>query len=231
MNLPREAPMLRALCLLALGCLPNLARADWLIEVGGLTCAGCEASVVQALQAVPNVRGVQASFATASACVVAAEVDEPTLIAALSGAGFTATSVRTIEACPSTATRRPSAWQEAVGLDVHTISTGARVKLADHLPADRFTIIDFSAPWCGPCHVLAKELTAWLRTHEGVSVRVIDLDAPTASASFDLPVARQLLAFAPGLPHLLVFAPGGKRLYEGGVLDEALAAIEAARRP
>ena len=67
-----------------------------------------------------------------------------------------------------------------------------------------------------------------MKAHPDIAVRAISLgDDP--KASFELPVAKQHLAFAPGIPWFVVYAPNGKKIYEGGELEKAFSKIGKSR--
>ncbi len=67
------------------------------LSIGGMSCAGCVASVEEALQAVPGVEEATVSFAEHSA-QVRGQVEADALIAAVAGAGYQATLIRDLEA-------------------------------------------------------------------------------------------------------------------------------------
>ena len=147
------------------------------------------------------------------------------------GAGYEIGSIEAVDACPPGVDGRgkPSPWSDTHGLDVRIVSTGDKIALKDQRVDGKFTIVDFGASWCGPCHLLAKRVAAYMKTHDDVAVRAVELEGATPEASFALPVARQHLSFAPGLPWVIAFAPSGRKIYEGGDVDALLAAIDAAR--
>jgi copper chaperone len=60
------------------------------IDVGGMTCAGCVASVTRVLKAVPGVGDVSVALNPGTATVVydAARTDVPALKAAIEDAGY-----------------------------------------------------------------------------------------------------------------------------------------------
>ena len=136
------------------------------------------------------------------------------------------------EVCPtadSTKSRSSrDVWQDTSGIDVLTVSNGDEFAYKEKVVPGKFTIFDFGASWCGPCYIAAQRLRVELETHTDIAVRAISLgDDP--NTSFDLPVARQHLAFAPGLPWFVVYAPTGKKIYEGGNVEKALSKISKSR--
>ncbi|MEE2828469.1 MAG: thioredoxin domain-containing protein, partial [Myxococcota bacterium] len=102
--------------------------------------------------------------------------------------------------------------------------------LKGHLVDDKFTIIDFGAPWCGPCHTAAETLSAYLRDHKDVAVRVVNLRADDVTLSYALPAAQQHLLYAPGLPWFLVYSPSGRVIHKSTSVEKVLAAIEKKRK-
>ena len=123
----------------------------------------------------------------------------------------------TVDKCPRI---RKSPWENAPE-KVKIISTGERFKVKKHLSKGEYTLFDFGAAWCGPCFVAAEKIRRVLKTRDDLSVRAIDLDAPSEKA-FDLPAAKQHLAFAPGIPWFVLYDARGKKRYEGPLLDDAL---------
>jgi thiol-disulfide isomerase/thioredoxin len=164
-----------------------------------------------------------------AACISSTDTwDEQTTRKALVAEGFEVVSIKVVDTCERVKVEH-GPWGPPGRLDVKVISTADKVKLSEHLVDGKFTVIDFTAPWCGPCHVLARELATYMGQHDDMAVRVINLDSRTARGSFDLPVARQHLSFVVALPYIRVYSPKGKRLYEGGELAEALKIIEGER--
>jgi len=92
---------------------------------------------------------------------------------------------------------------------------GEEVDLEAHEVDGKFTIFDFGAPWCGPCHVAEKLLRDYLSDHPDVALRAVVLDAQDAKTSFDMPVVAQHLQTAPGLPYFILVNPKGKTIARG----------------
>lgn len=208
--------------------LVNTASAAWLATVSGMDDPCCAQKVVTALQAVPAVTAVAANFEAGQACLQASvPLTSGALGTALASAGYSLVSLAEVEACPAGMQPAADPWAAAKGLDVVTISHGARVDLTP--VQGKFTVFDFGAPWCAPCHTGAALLTTYMGSHADVAARVVWLDAGDAKASFALPVVTQHLAFAEGLPWYKVVGPDGKKLYEGSVASAAITAIDRRR--
>ena len=211
----------------------QLASAETLVvNIDGMNCISCEGKLTEALEAVPEVSKVTVSFDAKGACV-AGKADRDAVQQAIAAVGpYEIASIESVERCPPrmVAGDKTNPWLSIPeGLDAEIISFGKEVDLAPNLAAGKFTIVDFGAPWCGPCHEVAAELKTYLGAHDDVAVRAITLDADTPKVSFNMPAAQQHLKFAGGLPYLLVFDAHGKRIYKGGDLKAATAAIEKKR--
>ena len=202
------------------------------VEIDGMTCMACETKVRNVLATVEGLGIVTASLTENAACM---EVTAPTstedVEAAIASISYKALSVESVDLCP--AALSPDApkrlWAVTAGVDVVIISRGEAVELMDHRVAEKFTVYDFGADWCGPCHISAKRLRAYLSAHPDTAVRVIALDGASSDESFALPAAQQHLEWAGGLPYFEVYSPGGKRIYKGSNVGKALASIERAR--
>jgi thiol-disulfide isomerase/thioredoxin len=84
--------------------------------------------------------------------------------------------------------------------------------------ADKFTVFDVYADWCGPCRDVDKKLREIVAKRPDVAVRKLNL------VDFDSPLAQELGIEM--LPHLVVFTPQGKKTEihgaELGKIDKAL---------
>ena len=106
------------------------------------------------------------------------------------------------------------------GADVQELNKdGAAVGPLDKLRvADKFTVFDVYADWCGPCRDVDKKLREIVAGRPDVAVRkLVVLD-------FDSPLARELGLEM--LPHVIVYTPEGKKTEirgaELGKIDKAL---------
>ncbi|MCB9742974.1 MAG: thioredoxin family protein [Alphaproteobacteria bacterium] len=122
----------------------------------------------------------------------------------------------------------PDPWAGAEHLDVVEISRGEAVTLEEHLAAGKFTIVDFGAAWCSPCHDAAQDLKLYLSRVEDVAVRVVTLPEDPAR-TMDAPVVAQHLGARPRIPTLVVYDPDGERIYKGHSVERAVKLIERRR--
>ena len=171
-----------SLSLLLIGTLltPDFAQAEGMLEPGwavieieGMTCAGCETKVVSALTNIDGIDSVGASSQDAAACAeILVTTSHASLVSAMASIHYRLLSAANVESCPQplqpVVYRDP--WEDPEGVDVQIISRGEEVDLRTHIQAGKFTIIDFGAPWCGPCHLTAARLKTYLGQHEDVAV-------------------------------------------------------------
>jgi len=227
-------PHVRALIptLLLLWATPAFAGQSVVVELSGMDCAGCNKGVSAALNELPFLDGVHASFVAQGACgELVGELDEASVQAAIEGTGKTFVKLALLDECPTELRGRlPDPWEHrSEGLDVVTISHGERVDLEPAKVAGKYTIVDFGAAWCGPCHDAADVLAAYLRAHPDVAVRAVDLGGQTAEESYAAPVVAQHLEYVDGIPWLVVYGPDGKPLHKSNSVDKAVAAIDKHR--
>jgi thiol-disulfide isomerase/thioredoxin/copper chaperone CopZ len=106
------------------------------------------------------------------------------------------------------------------GADVLELNKdGAAVGPLDKLRvADKFTVFDVYADWCGPCRDVDEKLREIVAQRPDVAVRKLNV------VDFDSPLARELGIEM--LPHVIVYTPKGKKTEirgaELGKIDKAL---------
>ena len=216
--------------LLSLLTLQGVAQAEMLqVTIEGMVCVSCEAKVSAELDNLSFLSGTKASTPAGSACAqVNGDVQREEISRVLTDLGYTLVTVETVENCDSDR-QYPANWADTEGLDVRIISLGEEVSLADSLVADKFTIFDFGAPWCAPCHVAEKFLKTYLSDHPDVAVRAIILNSQDANISYQMPVVSQHLSSAPGLPFFIVMNPAGKTIARGVDLPKVLKKLDRKR--
>jgi thiol-disulfide isomerase/thioredoxin len=223
---------MNALLLITLLSFTSPAEAALRIDVDGMSCGqGCPPRAEKALLSVDGVDRVRVDFESESACLeTSKDVSPEQLSAALSTENYTLGEVAEVAECAVAPVVHPrDPWAKTDGVDAKIISDGFEFELDAHRVPDKFTIFDFGASWCGPCHVAANQLREILAQTPDLAVRAISL-GHDPKASFDYPVVKQHMAFASGLPWFIVVSPSGKKIYEGAKLDDALKAIKKKRK-
>ena len=189
---------------------------DVRVGVDGMFCVTCEPKVTEALNALSFLSQTRASTPVSQACAeLTGPIDEDAIRRAIADLDYTVSSIDVVEECSLEERRYPDNWVDTDGIDVTIISKGEEVDLSAHQVPGKFTIFDFGAPWCGPCHVAEKLLRDYLSDHPDVALRAVVLDAQDAKTSFDMPVVAQHLQTAPGLPYFILVNPKGKTIARG----------------
>ena len=200
------------------------------VQIQDMHCTACEAKVAKALDALPFLANTTVSFALGRACAeVEGTVDKTAVVTTLTDLGYTIPAVEETTDCDLSQATLPKNWADTDGLDVKVISWGDRVELSDHRAKDKFTIYDFGAPWCSPCHAAEVLLKQYLQEHADVAVRAIVLNSPDPKTSFNMPAAAQHLMNAPGLPYFIAINPRGKVISRGVDLPKVLKQIDKRR--
>jgi len=69
------------------------------------------------------------------------------------------------------------------------------------LVAEGLVLVDFFAPWCGPCKVMAPALDMLAATHPGVRVVKVDVDqSPETAIAFRIRSVPTLVLMQNGVP-------------------------------
>ena len=200
------------------------------VGIDGMTCIGCQSKVVEALDGLDGISETEASMAAEMACAKLEGESIPDEVReTIEKLGYTITTMDIVDACDTSNTRFPDNWAETGGLDVTIISRGEEVELEAHRPKGTWTIYDFGAPWCAPCHVAEKMIKMYLEEHPDTAVRAIVLDSQTAKESFEMPVVKQHLLSAPGLPYFIVMDDKGKVVFRGSEIDRMLKKLDKKR--
>ena len=71
----------------------------------------------------------------------------------------------------------------------------------DVLEAGRPVVVDFWAPWCGPCKNVTRALEELAAETEGIEFVMLDIDDnPSTAAKYDVLSIPTVILFAEGLP-------------------------------
>lgn len=171
-------------------------------EVAGLSCDACAASAKDALVKVRGVKSAEVTYATKKARVVSTRpIDDQEIRATLGKLGFEARFAND----PATPALTPA---ERARLDIAIASRGEAFDVRKHLARGKYTIFDFWAEWCGPCHVLTPKIEQLVKSRPDVALRTIDLK------NWDSDAAKQATEEfkLPGLPYVRVYGPDGRFL-------------------
>lgn len=108
------------------------------------------------------------------------------------------------------------------GTDVQTLTeNGAAQGPLDKLRvAEKYTVFDVYADWCGPCRVVDEKLRQIVAGRPDVALRRLNV------VDFDTPLAREMGPGFETLPYAIVYTPKGRKVEITGTdferLDKAL---------
>lgn len=173
-------------------------------DVAGLSCDGCAGTATDALRKMPGVTKADVKFSTRRARVESSRrIEDAEFRAALAKFGFEARF-------PNDAVVKPLTSEERARADIRVASHGEAFDVRKHLARGKYTVFDFWAEWCGPCHVLTPKIERLVVERSNVALRTIDLK------QWDSPAGKQATKEfkVPGLPYVRVYGPDGKLVGE-----------------
>ena len=95
-------------------------------------------------------------------------------------------------------------------VDVAVIcSDGEECELTSHIVEGKYTVVAFTADWCIPCKVLEKKLVTYMRSHDQIALRQINI------VKWGSPVTKQHMEGEKGIPFVIIFGPDGSECYRG----------------
>lgn len=200
----------------------NLLLIVLTFKVIGIDCAMCAKPVTDAIASVAGVKNVQLDWKAGRATVdVPADFDPANLRAALTNAGFDAVFAgetrNEIEPLPDDVVK---------SLDIVVYPGTTAVDLTKIVAANKITIVDFYADWCGPCRVLETRIERLMNGDKSIALRRVNI------GKWDNAAAKQATQLkAEALPYIRVYDANGKFVASvtGGMWDEVLAAIAKAK--
>jgi len=206
--------VLVAISFLALAASPARADRVQIYSIQGADCSSCGEKIRTALKKVKGVKKTAFDMRKVELTVEMEDgVADSVVLAAAEGVGLHA-----IVGAGQGAYLPKEPYP--AGADVQELNKdGAAVGPLDKLRvADKFTVFDVYADWCGPCRDVDKKLREIVAGRPDVAVRkLVVLD-------FDSPLARELGLEM--LPHVIVYTPEGKKTEirgaELGKIDKAL---------
>mgnify|MGYP002066944746 CR=1 FL=1 len=199
---PYDCLLIAALCV-TLPATPARAERTQVYSLRGADCGDCGR---EALAALKKLKGVKRATWDMNKVEITALVSD----------GVTDDQVRkTIESAskefhvltgPGQGAYLPQPTYPA-GTDVVVLTEdGSAVGPLDELRVPgKYTVFDVYADWCGPCRTVDAKLRATVAARPDIAVRKLNL------VRFDSPLAREFGASLTALPHVVVFAPDGKR--------------------
>jgi len=213
-SMRNHSRVLVAISFLALAASPARADRVQIYSIQGADCSSCGEKIRTALKKVKGVKKTAFDMRKVELTVEMEDgVADSVVLAAAEGVGLHA-----IVGAGQGAYLPKEPYP--AGADVLELNKdGAAVGPLDKLRvADKFTVFDVYADWCGPCRDVDKKLREIVAGRPDVAVRkLVVLD-------FDSPLARELGLEM--LPHVIVYTPEGKRTEirgaELGKIDKAL---------
>ena len=203
-----------ALSFVVLSTVPARAERVQVYSIQGADCATCGEKIRTALKKVKGVKKTEFDFRKVELTVEMEDgVSDSVVLGAAEKLGF-----RAIVGAGQGAYLPKEAYP--AGTDVLELNKdGESVGPLDKLRvADKFTVFDVYADWCGPCRDVDKRLHEIVAARPDVAVRKLNV------VDFDSPLAKDLAVEM--LPYVVVYAPDGKKTeIQGaqlGKIDKAL---------
>ncbi len=166
----------------------------------GMSCDACAKTATQALRKLSGVNNVEVDFDTKQATVSAdSSLTREAIRETLGSIGFEAQ----FPDDPSRA--KPLTDIEREKLDIAIVTHGEAFQVKDYLSKGKFTVFDFYAEWCGPCHLLTPKLERLVLQNKNVALRKVDIVSWKSDAAKQATKEYEM----PGLPYVRVYGPSG----------------------
>lgn len=88
------------------------------------------------------------------------------------------------------------------------IRGGKKLDVNSQLVAGKYTVLQFTADWCGPCKMITPQVEAMVKQSDALYLRKIDI------VNWSTPVAKQFNIKS--IPYFMIYDPQGKMAKEGG---------------